>query len=126
LRKNFCIVQLQVIRIRDLLSTAYNCCSFKRVYLTPRCAILSRPFQKQTLYDRLSTRPFLIEIEKKWIAFQLFKALAQCEAVEVCHGDLKTQNVLVSSSNWVQITDFASFKPATIPSVSFEFIYWAE
>uniref|UniRef100_A0A914ZQI7 non-specific serine/threonine protein kinase n=2 Tax=Parascaris univalens TaxID=6257 RepID=A0A914ZQI7_PARUN len=106
----------QVIRIRDLLSTAYNCCSFKRVYLTPRCAILSRPFQKQTLYDRLSTRPFLIEIEKKWIAFQLFKALAQCEAVEVCHGDLKTQNVLVSSSNWVQITDFASFKPATIPS----------
>uniref|UniRef100_A0A9J2P287 non-specific serine/threonine protein kinase n=1 Tax=Ascaris lumbricoides TaxID=6252 RepID=A0A9J2P287_ASCLU len=87
-----------------------------RDQLTPRCAILSRPFQKQTLYDRLSTRPFLIEIEKKWIAFQLFKALAQCEAVEVCHGDLKTQNVLVSSSNWVQITDFASFKPATIPS----------
>ncbi|VDM48933.1 unnamed protein product [Toxocara canis] len=105
-----------------------------RDQLTPRCAILSRSFQKQTLYDRLSTRPFLIEIEKKWIAFQLFKqlcfvhmedcditsylfkALAQCEAVEVCHGDLKTQNVLISSSNWVQVTDFASFKPATIPS----------
>ncbi|VDK46071.1 unnamed protein product [Anisakis simplex] len=87
-----------------------------RDQLTPRCAVLSRPFQRQTLYDRLSTRPFLIDIEKRWIAFQLFKALAQCEAVEVCHGDLKTQNVLVSSSNWVQITDFASFKPATIPS----------
>lgn len=34
LRKDFCISQLQVIRIRDLLSTAYNCCSFKRVYVS--------------------------------------------------------------------------------------------
>uniref|UniRef100_A0A183DCW5 Protein kinase domain-containing protein n=1 Tax=Gongylonema pulchrum TaxID=637853 RepID=A0A183DCW5_9BILA len=77
---------------------------------------LARRFQKYTLYDRLSTRPFLFDIEKRWIAFQLFKALAQCEAADVCHGDLKMQNVLVSSSNWVQITDFASFKPASIPS----------
>ncbi|OZC11786.1 hypothetical protein X798_00967 [Onchocerca flexuosa] len=106
----------QVIQIRDLLWNAYNCCPFRRVYVTSRCVILSRPFQKYTLYDRLSTRPFLTDIEKRWIAYHLFKALAQCEYAEVCHGDLKTQNILVSSYNWIQITDFASFKPASIPS----------
>lgn len=53
------------------------------------------------------------------IFFSHFQALAQCEAAEVCHGDLKMQNILVSSSNWVQITDFASFKPASITSVCY-------
>uniref|UniRef100_A0A1I7UCA5 non-specific serine/threonine protein kinase n=1 Tax=Caenorhabditis tropicalis TaxID=1561998 RepID=A0A1I7UCA5_9PELO len=43
--------------------------------------------------------------------FLLFKALSQCETAGVCHGDLKSQNVLISSSNWLQITDFAPFKP---------------
>ncbi|MFH4975365.1 hypothetical protein AB6A40_002074 [Gnathostoma spinigerum] len=106
----------QILQIRDLLASAYNCCPFKKVIVTSRFAILSRSFQKNTLYERLSTRPFLTSIEKKWIAFQLFKAAAQCEAADVCHGDLKTQNILVSSSSWVQITDFASYKPAVIPS----------
>ncbi|VBB31664.1 unnamed protein product, partial [Acanthocheilonema viteae] len=106
----------QVIQIRDLLCNAYNCCPFRRVYVTSRCVILSRPFQKYTLYDRITTHPYLTDIEKRWITFHLFKALAQCEYAEVCHGDIKTQNILVSSYNWVQITDFASFKPATIPS----------
>ncbi|VDK85564.1 unnamed protein product [Litomosoides sigmodontis] len=87
-----------------------------RDQVTSRCVILSRPFQKYTLYDRITTHPYLTDIEKRWIAFHLFKALAQCEYAEVCHGDIKTQNILVSSYNWVQITDFASFKPATIPS----------
>ncbi|CAG9536519.1 unnamed protein product [Cercopithifilaria johnstoni] len=106
----------QVIQIRDLLCNAYNCCPFRRVYVTSRCVILSRPFQKYTLYDRITTHPYLTDIEKRWITFHLFKALAQCEYAEVCHGDIKTQNILVSSYNWVQVTDFASFKPATIPS----------
>uniref|UniRef100_A0A915M8I6 Uncharacterized protein n=1 Tax=Meloidogyne javanica TaxID=6303 RepID=A0A915M8I6_MELJA len=47
------------------------------VKLTARSAILCRPFSKFTLYDRLSTRPFLSTIEKRWIAFQLLKAFAQ-------------------------------------------------
>uniref|UniRef100_A0A0N5ASF0 non-specific serine/threonine protein kinase n=1 Tax=Syphacia muris TaxID=451379 RepID=A0A0N5ASF0_9BILA len=106
----------QVVHIRDLLSNEPNCLPFSKVYLTQRCAILMRQYQKQNLYERLSTRPFLTDIEKKWIAFQLFKALAQCEVVGVCHGDIKTQNILVTSSSWVYITDFASFKPACLPS----------
>ncbi|EPB69958.1 HEAT repeat protein [Ancylostoma ceylanicum] len=41
--------------------------------------------------------------------------MAQCQKANVCHGDLKSQNVLLSSSNWLQITDFAPFKPTYLP-----------
>ena len=30
---------------------------------------------------------------------------------QVCHGDIKSENVLVTSWNWVFLADFASFKP---------------
>jgi phosphoinositide-3-kinase regulatory subunit 4 len=36
------------------------------------------------LYDRISTRPFLALSEKKWIVFQLLKAVAQAHALGVC------------------------------------------
>jgi len=66
----------------------------------------------------LSTRPFLSTIEKRWIAFQLLKAFAQLRIAMIRHGDIKSQNVLVSSSLWIRITDFAPFKPAFLPYVS--------
>uniref|UniRef100_A0A915ES12 non-specific serine/threonine protein kinase n=1 Tax=Ditylenchus dipsaci TaxID=166011 RepID=A0A915ES12_9BILA len=68
----------QIFQIRKRISKHPNCCPFTRVYLTSRCAIICRPFQKHTLYDRLNTRPFLWDVEKRWIVFQLLKALAQC------------------------------------------------
>jgi len=51
--------------------------------LSDKCAILIRQYGKDTLYDRLNTRPFLSLIEKRWIAFQLLKALEQCNNVNV-------------------------------------------
>ena len=41
------------------------------------------------LYDRLSTRPFLTGLEKRWVAYQLLHALTQCHEAGVCHGDIK-------------------------------------
>jgi phosphoinositide-3-kinase regulatory subunit 4 len=35
---------------------------------------------KASSYDRISTRPFLTLLEKKWIAFQLLKALEFCHS----------------------------------------------
>uniref|UniRef100_A0A0K0DIL4 Protein kinase domain-containing protein n=1 Tax=Angiostrongylus cantonensis TaxID=6313 RepID=A0A0K0DIL4_ANGCA len=125
-----------VFRIRDALVNAPNCCVMKRIYVsildisspknrsikitkiaqvTPKWAVLIRPFQKQTLCDRLSTRPYIIQQEKIWYIYQIFKALAQCQKANVCHGDLKSQNVLISSWNWLQITDFAPYKPSYLP-----------
>ncbi|KAH0908377.1 hypothetical protein HID58_031698, partial [Brassica napus] len=35
---------------------------------------------------RLSTRPFLSLVEKKWLAFQLLLAVKQCHEKDICHG----------------------------------------
>jgi phosphoinositide-3-kinase regulatory subunit 4 len=63
----------------------------------------------------LSTRPFLSLVEKKWLAFQLLLAVKQCHEKDICHGDIKCENVLLTSWNWLYLADFASFKPTYIP-----------
>ncbi len=80
----------------------------------PQQVYLIREYVISNLYDRLSTRPFLTWIEKCWIVFQLLKALSQCHSAGICHGDLKSENILVTSFNWVFLTDFAPFKPTYI------------
>ncbi|KAG5456457.1 MAG: hypothetical protein BJ554DRAFT_3800, partial [Olpidium bornovanus] len=66
-----------------------------------------------------STRPFLNLIEKRWIAYQLLRGVADVHGKGVCHGDIKAENVLVTSWNWVYLTDFASFKPTYLPEVGY-------
>uniref|UniRef100_A0A914VQF4 non-specific serine/threonine protein kinase n=1 Tax=Plectus sambesii TaxID=2011161 RepID=A0A914VQF4_9BILA len=105
----------QVIAVRDALKDASNCCPYQKIVMSEKSAILGRQYEKDTLYDRLSTRPFLADVEKRWIAYQLLKAMEQCHQRDVCHGDIKSQNVLVSSWGWVQLCDFASFKPSFLP-----------
>jgi phosphoinositide-3-kinase regulatory subunit 4 len=34
---------------------------------------------------------------------------------QIAHGDIKAENVLVASHNWIYLTDFASFKPVYLP-----------
>jgi len=48
-----------------------------------RAALLIRQYVKDSLYDRISTRPFLSPIEKKWIAYQLLCAVNQCHKLNV-------------------------------------------
>ncbi len=77
---------------------------------------LVRQYLYSSLYDRMSTRPFLEDIEKKWLAFQLLTALRDCHTRDVFHGDIKTENILVTSWNWLYLADFSSsFKPTTLP-----------
>ena len=54
-------------------------------------------------------------IEKRWIAFQLLTALRDARNHKVSHGDIKSENILVTSWNWVYLTDFASYKPTYLP-----------
>ena len=62
-----------------------------------------------------STRPFLSVVEKKWIAFQILNALRDARNRKVSHGDIKSENILVTSWNWVYVSDFASYKPTFLP-----------
>lgn len=34
---------------------------------------------------------------------------------QVCHGDVKLENIMVSSWNWLLLADFATIKPTTLP-----------
>ena len=35
--------------------------------------------------------------------------------LQIYHGDIKSENILVTSWNWVLLTDIASFKPVCLP-----------
>lgn len=52
----------------------------------------------------------------KWLSLLSFKRcfLAMCPML-INVGDIKCENVLVTSWNWLYLADFASFKPTYIP-----------
>ncbi|KAM9782637.1 LOW QUALITY PROTEIN: phosphoinositide 3-kinase regulatory subunit 4 [Neosynchiropus ocellatus] len=105
--------ELEELKIR--LHSCQNCLPFQKTSLTEKAAILFRQYVRDNLYDRISTRPFLNNVEKRWLAFQILNAVDQAHKVGVRHGDIKTENVMVTSWNWVLLTDFASFKPTYLP-----------
>ncbi|KAK3265006.1 hypothetical protein CYMTET_26290, partial [Cymbomonas tetramitiformis] len=89
---------------------------FQRVVEIDKAAYLLRQYLYSNLHDRLRTRPFLSNCEKKWLAFQLLHAVAQSHERGICHGDIKLENVILTSWNWAFLTDFASFKPTSLPA----------
>ncbi|KXJ92435.1 phosphoinositide 3-kinase regulatory subunit 4 [Microdochium bolleyi] len=105
-----------ILRERNLLRDVPNALGFEHAFETDETAYLVRQYLYSSLYDRMSTRPFLEDIEKKWLAFQLLCALRDCHTKEIYHGDIKTENIMVTSWNWLYLTDFTgSFKPAKLP-----------
>nr|CUU97355.1 hypothetical transcript [Hymenolepis microstoma] len=91
-------------------------------FMTDKYAFISRDFVDQSLAERIGTRPFLTFDEKRWITFQLLLAVQQLHSMKtndlrpLCHGDIKPQNVLLTSWGWVLLTDPAPFKPTQLPS----------
>ncbi len=67
----------RLLEVRRLLDGCPNCLPFQRACLTERAAFMVRQFVRHSLYDRMSTRPFLTMVEKRWIAFQILLALQQ-------------------------------------------------
>ncbi|KAJ3126534.1 Serine/threonine-protein kinase [Nowakowskiella sp. JEL0407] len=100
---------------RDILFDIPNTLPYQRIIETERAGYLIRQHIFSSLYDRISTRPFLNLGEKKWIAFQLMKAVSAAHERSIYHGDIKTENVFVTSWNWVFLSDFSSFKPTFLP-----------
>ncbi|TEA20803.1 Serine/threonine-protein kinase VPS15 [Colletotrichum sidae] len=108
--------RLEIERQRSALADVPNALGFQRIVETETNGYLVRQYLYNSLYDRMSTRPFLEDIEKKWLAFQLLSALRDCHARDIYHGDIKTENTLVTSWNWLYLSDFSSpFKPITLP-----------
>ncbi|EJU01456.1 ARM repeat-containing protein [Dacryopinax primogenitus] len=101
---------------RETLADLPNVYGYQTFAETERAGYLIRQWVGSNLYDRISTRPFLSMIEKKWMAFQILSGMRDARMRNIPHGDLKSENVLVTSWNWVLITDFSSqFKPVHLP-----------
>jgi phosphoinositide-3-kinase regulatory subunit 4 len=65
----------------------------------------------------LVSRPFLTCIEKYWITYQLLNAIQSLHDAGIPHGHITTENVLLTSWNWVLIADVGCqhLKPVTLP-----------
>ncbi|KAL0811870.1 hypothetical protein ABMA28_009292 [Loxostege sticticalis] len=105
----------RILKIKEQLASAFNCLPFQRVILTDKAGLLMREYCKCSVYDRMSTRPFLTSLEKKWLTFQVLYALHRMHKLGICHGDIKLENIMVTSWLWVLLTDIASFKPTFLP-----------
>ncbi|KAF9023922.1 ARM repeat-containing protein [Hymenopellis radicata] len=100
---------------REALADIANVYNYQSFVETDKAGYIVRQWVASNLYDRISTRPFLSLIEKKWITFQLLTALRDARNRKVSHGDIKSENILVTSWNWVYLSDFASYKPTYLP-----------
>lgn len=90
--------------------------NYSKIIETNRAVYLIRQHIKSNLYDRLSSRPYLTLLELKFIVFQLLKSLQELHDLGICHGDLKTENILINSWNWLILTDLSSIiKPTFLP-----------
>lgn len=77
---------------------------------------LIRQYFSSSLRERLSQRPFLDSLEKRWIIYQLLKCLQNVHENNTVHGDVKPENIMCTTSLWIVLTDFSPFKPAFVPN----------
>lgn len=88
----------------------------QRVYHSERGVHLVRQYFSTTLAARITSRPFLTPAERRWLAWQLLLAVAQAHDAGVCHGDIKAENVLITSWGWAFLADFAPYRPTALPA----------
>ncbi|QRV84883.1 phosphoinositide 3-kinase regulatory subunit 4 [Ceratobasidium sp. AG-Ba] len=91
---------------RDKLAGIPNVHTYQAFVESDKAGYVIRQWLASNLYDR---------IREKWFAFQLLCGMRDAHSQGVPHGDIKSENVLVTSYNWVYITDFASSKPTFLP-----------
>lgn len=73
-----------------------------------------RQYFAYNLKEKMACMPYLTKIEKKWISFQILNGLYQIHNKGKCHGNIKLENILLSSNSSVFLCDMAPYKPAYI------------
>jgi len=69
-----------------------------------------RQYVFHSLKDKLAQVPKIEIIQKKWITFQLIHSLKQLQNLGEFHGNITTENVLITSSDWVFLSDCMFYK----------------
>ena len=76
--------------------------------------MIFRQYTEFNLLERIYLMPYLQNIEKIWITFQLLYCLNDLKEMKIVHGDLKPENILLTSNLSLYISDFATYKPAYV------------
>ena len=76
--------------------------------------MIFRQYTEFNLLERIYLMPYLQNIEKIWITFQLLYCLNDMKQMKIIHGDLKPENILLTSNLSLYISDFATYKPAYV------------
>ena len=85
-----------------------------RPFLSKNNAYLMRKYVGIPLTERVAINPPLEMWEKKWIAFQLLKAVDNLKTLSMYHGDMKPENVLIKANLETFLVDHAPYKPMTL------------
>lgn len=94
---------------QNILPTSHPNILLSEGFETQKAGILVRQFCETTLHQKTVRPPNLNSIEKKWIAYQMLCAVKQIHQSEYCHGDIKPENFLITSWNWVFLSDMCEF-----------------
>lgn len=80
----------------------------------PHSVMVTRQWVHTTLRDRLQKKQGLLEIETRFLLYQMLAALHEAHSNGITHGDIKPENVLITSYGWVLIADWALHKPVEL------------
>ena len=79
-----------------------------------RSGIIFRQYIEYNLKERIYLMPYLNNIQKIWITFQILYAVNELSELGIIHGDLKPENILLTSNLSVYLCDIATYKPSYI------------
>ena len=91
-----------------------NICPIISMEDSYKVGMIYRQYIEYNLKERIYLMPYLKNIEKIWITFQILYALNDLKKLKIIHGDLKPENILLTSNLSVYISDFACYKPGYI------------
>ncbi|TRY53452.1 Protein kinase with WD40 repeat [Cryptosporidium tyzzeri] len=83
-----------------------------------------RVMWESTIKDKLDELPkinLLNNVLKNWLEFQSLMSIVQLHSLEIFHGNIKTENMLVNHLYTVKITDISPWKPVFIDSSDLRF-----
>ncbi|OLQ15988.1 hypothetical protein ChUKH1_07835 [Cryptosporidium hominis] len=83
-----------------------------------------RVMWESTIKDKLDELPkinLLNNVLKNWLEFQSLISIVQLHSLEIFHGNIKTENMLVNHFYTVKITDISPWKPVFIDSSDLRF-----